>query len=87
MDSFVAVGDTLGQAGTWNDAWSRTEIMINNYADGLSYCPFACFFPDSLALYEAKVVRLMADWEAFLKINNVWDEKKMVYPACTVETL
>lgn len=87
MGDVIAVGDTLGKAGTWNDNWSRTEIMINNDATGLSYCPFACFTPDSVAVYEARLSRLMADWEAFCKNYSVWDEKKMVQPGCTMENM
>jgi hypothetical protein len=42
----VSPGTFLGNPGTWNADLGRFEIMINNTATGLSYCPFCMFDPE-----------------------------------------
>jgi len=83
----VSLGDTifagtvLGNPGPWYDQ-GRFEIMINNNATGLSYCPFAVFDPDSAEAFQARVLRHMKDWEEFKNDPAIYDEENQVLPGC-----
>ncbi|HEX9934943.1 MAG TPA: hypothetical protein VGB38_07065 [bacterium] len=83
----LSPGTVLGNPGTWNADLGRFEIMINNNATGLSYCPFCVFDPDSAAAYKAKVLRHMADWETFKRDTAIYDEKRHPFPGCRYEDM
>lgn len=83
----VTAGTVLGNPGVWNNDLGRFEIMINNSAAGLSYCPFCVFDPDSAAAYQAKVLRHMIDWETFKKDTTIYDEKRHALPGCRYQDM
>lgn len=87
MGDKIAAGDTLGNPGTWNADLGRFEIMINNYATGLSYCPFCNFDSTKAAFYQQQVLQQMLDWEAFKRDTTIFDEKSHVFPGCRMESM
>jgi murein DD-endopeptidase MepM/ murein hydrolase activator NlpD len=82
MGDTVSAGTVLGNPGTWEAGLGRFEIMINNNATRLSYCPFCVFDPDSAEAVKARVLRHMTDWEAFKHDPTIYDEKNQVLPGC-----
>lgn len=87
MGDILAAGQVLGKAGNWSTEYGRFEIMINNDATGMSYCPFIYFDSDLQSEYEQKVSRLMADWENFKSDSSIYDEASQVYPGCRYEEM
>jgi len=87
LDGTVSPGTVLGNPGTWNADLGRFEIMINNTPQGLSYCPFCVFDPDSAAVYEAKVLRFMTDWETFKKDTAIYEERRHAFPGCRYQSM
>jgi len=87
MGDKLVSGQVLGNPGTWDATYGRFEIMINNDAKGLSYCPFVFFDPALLAEYQQKVSQLMQDWEAYKSDANIYDEDGHVSPGCRYESM
>ncbi|HHS14193.1 MAG TPA: hypothetical protein ENN03_10570 [bacterium] len=87
MGDRVMPGDTLGNPGTWSATLVRFEIMINNYATGLSYCPFCCFLPESTLVYQNRVRLLVDQWEAFKGDTTIYDDHLWPWPGCRMESM
>ncbi len=87
LNAMIFAGDTLGLPGTWSGTLGRFEIMINNNRSKLSYCPFCCFDPTTVDLYEKLVLQHMLEWESFKNDTSLYDEKHHVYPGCCIESM
>jgi murein DD-endopeptidase MepM/ murein hydrolase activator NlpD len=87
MDDTVSAGTVLGNPGAWNATLGRIQIMVIRAADGLSYCPFCVFDPDSVEVVQSRVLRHMADWESFKNDATIYDEENQILPGCKVVDL
>jgi hypothetical protein len=87
MNQSIHPGDTLGQAGTWNEDLGRFEIMINNNKTRLSYCPFSYFDTSKAEAVTGQVLQLMRDWEKFKNDTTIYDEREQTLPGCRMNSM
>ncbi len=72
----VTAGQVLGNPGFWDNVSGLgvVELSVINDEERRNYCPFSFFDPATRATYEAKVQKLMDDWEAFKGDDTIYDK-------------
>jgi len=85
----LMTGDVVGNPGPWQEEFGRVEVQISypdNSDEDLSVCPFVYMDLSIKEEYQAKVLQLMNDWEAFKGDTTIYDQQAHLYPGCTHET-
>ena len=72
----VKAGDVLGNPGNWNNSVGLgvVELSVINDKENKNYCPFSYFDPVLRPSYEAKVQKLMDDWEDYKGDENIYSD-------------
>ncbi len=83
----VLTGSILGNPGTWNADLGRVQIMVIHTTTGFSHCLFSLFDSASADAYKRKVLRHMADWEAFKNDATIYSEESQALPGCGIAVL
>lgn len=83
----VSAGDSLGTAGTWEDAIGRTELQVLNNDDGLSYCPTGLLDSSVETEEQNNITNLIQTWEEYKSDTSLYDDDSMSPEGCLTATV